>query len=60
MKYSTKSGDPYCYPDSTVLMNKFNITDLGHLQEIESEITYVKLAQLQKTPFKDKFDLRYL
>jgi cell filamentation protein len=39
-KYGT-GQDPYCYPGTYVLINKFNIQDQIILQEAEREITTV-------------------
>ncbi|WP_342242124.1 Fic/DOC family protein [Inquilinus sp. OTU3971] len=33
------SEDPYCYPGTTVLINKLNIREQDRLQEFEAEIT---------------------
>ncbi len=41
-KYGT-GQDPYCYKDTDILINKFNIRDGEILQEAEREITTVSL-----------------
>lgn len=38
----------YCYPDSDVLINLLNITDKKELFETESELTAIRLKELQK------------
>lgn len=40
--YSYGHDDIYCYEGTEVLKNKFNITDLSELQELERNITAVK------------------
>lgn len=44
-KYGT-GQDPYCYKDTNVLINKFNIRDEKTLYEAESEITTVALKKI--------------
>ena len=50
----------YCYPDSNVLKNKFEITELGLLHEIEREMTMVRVADLMQSPLRGTFDLKHL
>ncbi|MHC1762102.1 MAG: Fic/DOC family protein [Negativicutes bacterium] len=38
--------DPYCYPDSTVLRNRFDIRDAQLLAEVESLYSQQRLAEL--------------
>lgn len=44
--YSYGHDDVYCYKDSEVLKNKFNITDQRELQELERNITSVKALSI--------------
>ncbi|MDL2248635.1 Fic family protein [Tyzzerella sp. OttesenSCG-928-J15] len=65
MKYYYKDavyeGDHfYCYPDSDVLMNRFDIRDYHMLQGIERDITAAKAAVLSAEPFKGVLDMKYL
>ena len=55
-----EGDDFYCYPGSSVLMNKFNIRDSEKLQEIERDISFAKIAYLGANPLKGDFDLTYL
>ena len=50
----------YCYPDSDVLINLLNITDKKELFETESELTAIRLKELQKNPIKGKYDFTHL
>ena len=52
------SGDS-CYPDTTCLINKFNIKDDTKLSEIEAEITFAKAALLESTPIDKPLDFEY-
>ena len=65
MKYEYRhveyeGDDFYCYPNSNVLMNKFNIRDYESLQEIEQDISFAKITYLGANPLKGNFDLEYL
>lgn len=56
-KYGT-GQDPYCYKNSSVLINKLNLTDNSRLQAAEAEIT---MAAARGIPFdKPPYDFDYL
>jgi cell filamentation protein len=55
-----EGDDFYCYPDTNVLMNLFDIRNYDELQEIERKLTYAKIAHLSANPFKGTFELKYL
>lgn len=55
-----KSIDKYVYPDTDVLINKFNCQDADKLREIEALSTGGNLAYLQLHPIKGKFDFNHL
>ena len=55
-----EGDDFYCYPETSVLMNKFDIRDYEALQEIERDISYAKIISLGANPIKGVFDLKYL
>ena len=50
----------YCYPDSNVLKNKFNIKDSKLLEELERKITLVKLFELRQNNNIGNFDINHL
>jgi len=50
----------YCYPDSRVLINTFNIRDAVQLEEVERELTILQITELQKAPIQGDFDLNHL
>lgn len=50
--------DPYCYPGTKILINKFNIKDESTLQEAEREITTIALRGISFSP--PPYDLNYL
>ncbi len=54
-----RSGqDPYCYPGTEILINKFNIKDNNILQEAEREITTIALNNISFSV--PPYDLNYL
>lgn len=50
----------YCYPNSNVLINKFDIQDSEKLEAIERQITSSREFELKKQPINGKFDLKHL
>lgn len=51
MGYSIEASTDNCYPNTTCLMNKFDIKDDKKLAKIEAEITFAKAAVLEsETP----------
>ena len=55
-----EGDDFYCYPETKVLMNRFDIRDYDKLQEIEREFTLAKIALISTDPPKGVFNLKYL
>ena len=55
-----KSVDKYVYPDTNILINKFDCRDEGKLREIEALSTGGNLAYLQLHPIKGNFDFKHL
>jgi cell filamentation protein len=51
------SDDPYVYPGTTVLRNKFDIRDTGQLDKIERRFV---TARLEQGPPTGEFDLEHL
>ena len=54
------SDNIYCYPESEVLINKLNITDRDELFEVEKQLTFVRLQELQQNPIEGEFDFEHL
>lgn len=59
MGYSIEAIGDSCYPNSTCLINKFNIKDDKKLSEIEAEITFAKAAVLESKEVKPPFDFDF-
>lgn len=55
MSYTLNATDADCYKGTTVLINKFGITDEDELNRRERLITSFKSAELIVSPFKDGF-----
>jgi cell filamentation protein len=55
-----KHDDFYCYPNTTILINKFNIREKEELNAVERRITTLKIAGLEKNHIKGTFDLKHL
>ncbi len=47
MGYSIEASGDSCYPNTTCLINKFNIKNDEKLSEVEAEITFAKAAVLE-------------
>ena len=52
--------DPYCYPNSRVLKNKFNIHDLDGLHEAERHLSKYRTEELLHSPIRGRFDFTHL
>lgn len=52
--------DPYCYPNSRVLKNKFGIRDLDGLHEAERRLTKYRAEELLNSPINGRFDFEHL
>ena len=59
MAYSIDPISANCYPDTTVLINKFDIHDEATLNEVEGTLTAAKSAQWLNAPEKDTFDFEH-
>ena len=55
-----KSVDKYVYPNTNILINKFDCRDEDKLREIEALSTGGNLAYLQLHPIKGNFDFKHL
>src|SRR5271165_2985485 len=54
------AADPYVYPDTDILRNKFNIRDADQLRTAEANVTGPKLAALGNRRLAGNYDLRHL
>ena len=54
--------DPYVYPDTDILKNKFNIKDEKILNEMEAEYTSMRISEMEVTPINGDgdFDFKHL
>jgi cell filamentation protein len=50
----------YCYQDSDVLINKFNIRDPELLSLVETDLTSQRLSELIKNPVKGRFGIQHI
>ena len=54
------SPDPFCYPGSNVLINKYGIKNADRLSAVEREITARKMLQLLENPIHGRFGFTHL
>ena len=59
MGYSIDPISANCYPDTTVLINKFDIRDEEKLNEVESVLASVRYAEWLNVPKADSFDFEH-
>ncbi|MDD3224629.1 MAG: Fic family protein [Clostridium sp.] len=52
--------DPYCYHETDILKNKFNIRDKIKLSTAERAYSNVRIVSLLKYPIKGDFDFKHL
>lgn len=50
----------YCYPDSDVLKSKMKIRDGEKLQQVERQLTMLRILELIDKPIYKNFDLQHL
>lgn len=61
MMFYEIQNDPYCYPGTDVLKNKFDVRNNESLREIEERITSIKISEiLNKNYIKGNLDLKHL
>ncbi|MDR1849721.1 MAG: Fic family protein [Zoogloeaceae bacterium] len=53
-------ADPYVYPGTYVLKNKFDLRDEEALREAEYRATARRAAELERKPIKGNFDMKHL
>lgn len=54
------SDDPYVYPGTDVLRNKFGVTTEAELRPLEAKHTFFRIAELDEAPIAGNFDLTHL
>jgi len=54
------SDKKYCYPDSSILINKPGIKDPDKLLKAEIRLTGYRMIKLQQEPIKGRFDFDHL
>jgi len=59
MGYSIDPISANCYPNTTVLINKFDIHDEEKLNEVESVLVSAKYAEWMKAPGAEMFDFAH-
>ncbi len=52
--------DPYLYPGTDVLRNRFDVRDSILLAQMEADATALRLAQLKRSPTRGKFDVAHV
>jgi cell filamentation protein len=51
--------DDLCYQGTSILINKFDIRDEQELEKIETVVTFIQSAELEKNPLDGKFDFEH-
>ena len=59
MAYSIDPISANCYPDTTVLINKFDIRDEAKLNEVESVLSSARYAEWESDPKANSFDFEH-
>lgn len=57
--YSMESTQENCYPGSTVLINKFGLTDQNTLDIVERQIVLLKGAEIERNAVFENVDFNY-
>ncbi|TCT14041.1 cell filamentation protein [Natranaerovirga pectinivora] len=60
MDYIYNNDTVYCYPNTDVLINKFNIKDALKLESLERDLTALRINELIQNPIEGHFDLVHL
>lgn len=61
-KYDVYSvaGSIYCYPDSSVLKNRFGLHDSAKLKAVEADISAIRQKDLLENPIQGRFSSNHL
>jgi cell filamentation protein len=54
------ADDPYVYPGTSILRNRFGIRDRQRLDELEAEWSFIRLTELLSNPEPGNYDLDHL
>lgn len=52
--------DPYCYPNTRILRNKFGIHDFDVLHDRERDLSNLRARELFENPIAGRFDFQHL
>jgi len=58
--YSFDNDLKYCYPNSSVLKNKLNITNEHDLSVAEREISSLRIMEIENETLEGKLDFKHL
>ena len=53
-------NDPYLYPNTEILINKFDIKNIDELNSLEADFTSSRLKDIIQNGIKGDFDLEHL
>lgn len=59
-KYTYENDSEYCYPNTSILKNKLNITNDEDLYKAESELVAYQITNLVQNPIKGNFNFEKL
>lgn len=54
------ADDIYCYPNSSVLKNKFDLLEQDQLDAFEADITLARIISIENNPIQGNFDFNHL
>lgn len=54
------AGSIYCYPDSSVLKNRFGLRDAAQLKALESDLSAIRQKDLLEHPIQGRFSANHL
>lgn len=57
---AARGHDPYCYPGTTVLINRFDVREQDALDKIEGDLTIIRLKEIASVALKGDFDFAHL
>jgi cell filamentation protein len=60
LKMSRYEADDFCYPGTSVLINKLGIDNQAQLDAVEADLTAIRLVEVAEKPYTGNFDLQHL